>query len=283
VDPPRTQRPRTGYDAFTLIELLVVIAIIAILAALLLPALSGAKQRAYAIYCMNNVKQLDLAWLTYAEDNGGNLVSNGDYTVGYIGWVNGFQDFAANNLANIDDSLIKGTPFFPYAKSLKIYKCPGDVYTCKEATGEMPRLRSYSLNAYLEGGAFIGLKAQSRIPADASTRFKGGFYAYNKLSDLRKPGPSDVITFIDEHADSMNDGWFITDMTNPNIWNDVPATYHNRCSAIAFADGHAVVHKWLDGRTAQPVVKNGWLHFVNAPGSVDIAWTIAHSSAPYGQ
>ncbi len=61
---------------FTLIELLVVIAIIAILAALLLPALSRAKQEAYTAVCINNQKQLQLAWLMYLEDNNGKLPRN---------------------------------------------------------------------------------------------------------------------------------------------------------------------------------------------------------------
>src|SRR5262245_14359860 len=98
------------------------------------------------------------------------------------------------------------------------------------------------------------------IPGDASTLFNGQFCAYNKLSDIRRPSPSEVYTFLDEQADSLNDGWFITDMTNSNLWNDAPAAYHNRCCALAFADGHGVVHKWVNGRTYQQVVKSGWLH-----------------------
>jgi len=62
-------KPLRPWTAFTLIELLVVIAIIAILAGLLLPVLSSAKAKAQTIQCLNNLSQLQLAWLLYAEDN----------------------------------------------------------------------------------------------------------------------------------------------------------------------------------------------------------------------
>ncbi|MPN34738.1 hypothetical protein SDC9_182232 [bioreactor metagenome] len=144
----------------------------------------------------------------------------------------------------------------------------------------MLRLRSYALNAYLEGGAFLDLKAESGIPADASTRFNGKFRAYNRLSEIQTPRPSDLFTFIDEHADSLNDGWFITDMTDTNSWNDVPAAYHADSSAIGFADGHSILRKWTDARTFNPVTKSGWLHFVQAPGSADLAWIAERATAP---
>ena len=67
---------RSPISGFTLIELLVVIAIIAILAALLLPALSRAKEQAYTAVCINNQKQLQLAWHMYVEDNNGKLPRN---------------------------------------------------------------------------------------------------------------------------------------------------------------------------------------------------------------
>jgi prepilin-type N-terminal cleavage/methylation domain-containing protein/prepilin-type processing-associated H-X9-DG protein len=270
----RSSMKRIPRAAFTLIELLVVIAIIAILAAMLLPALSKAKQKAQGIYCLSNQKQLTLAWIMYADDNEGKLVPNHDGgTTDYkLSWVPGWLDFTVNNTANTNINYLLQSKIGPYTKSVGVYKCPADIYLCKEFGNLLPRVRSVGMNGFIEGGAYPGDHA-----ADGSHWF-AGWWSYNKMSDIRYPPPSMLWVFVDEHPDSINDGWTIMGVTDPNNWTDLPASYHNGACGFGFADGHAEIKKWLEQSTKVPV-RGGQYNGFPAPKSRDIQWVIERSSA----
>jgi len=275
-------RPRHGRGlGFTLIELLVVIALIAILAALLLPALSKARERAYGITCLNNTRQLGTAWSLYADDHDGHLAYNLGMASGpgitvvsaqtNLNWVNNVLTWGLETDNTNTATLTEASLGQYVSRSLQTYHCPSDrvLHAKQREAGWSGRVRSYSMNAMVGDAGEVSKNGYNNNNPD--------YIQFFKFATISKP--EQIFVFLDEHPDSINDGYFLNKAYYAK-WYDLPASYHNGAAAFSFADGHSEIHRWVNDLTKPPSQP----YAVNLPKYVpedqraDFNWVLEHMS-----
>ena len=246
--------------AFTLVELLVVIAIIALLMALLMPALRLAHDQATGLICVNNLRQLTIAWLSYTTENDGKIVNghiprDNDPPRHY--WVLAPQDAMGNytggNRPGLVEDKLRGIErglLYPFLKELKVYHCYGDA---RIDIPDQMAYRSYSVMGGMNGEA---------------GRF--GAEPIEVYDEIRNPGTK--IVFLEEMDErGWNMGSWVINPNKLDRWVDPLAIWHNDRSTLGFADGHAEKHRWLDDRTIE--FAEDWRNAdPHQPGNPDLAY-----------
>ena len=258
-------------SGFTLIELLVVIALIAVLAGLLFPALAKARSRAQAITCLNNARQLLTAWHLYATDHGDRLPYNlgGVPRAGAVSprtdlnWVNNILYWNVENSDNTNTATLTEASLGSYVgKNARVYHCPSDTALSarQRSAGWTQRVRSYSMNAMVGNAGELSNSGVNRNNPD--------YVQFFSVTSI--PRPTAIFVFLDEHPDSIDDGYFLNKYVKDSYeWIDLPASYHAGAASFAFADGHSELHRWKNQTTKQPPY----------PGAVNFPLKIAKREA----
>ena len=250
-------------SGFTLIELLVVIAIIGILASLLLPALTKSKAKAQGIACANNIRQLAAALSLYADDNADLLVNNhgvDETRARRQNWANNVQDWSTSE-ENTNLTYLTGAKLSPFlSRATGVFKCPSD--TSMAACG--PRIRSMSMNSLVGD------------PGVLTNKFNPNLVQFFKTAELLSPAL--LYVFLDEHPDTLNDGFFMN-RWDEYKWGNLPASYHNGAANFSFADGHVEAHRWVVPETVRPARQGGAGGAFAAVPPTDFQWLKEHSSS----
>jgi prepilin-type N-terminal cleavage/methylation domain-containing protein/prepilin-type processing-associated H-X9-DG protein len=269
-------------SGFTLIELLVVIAIIAILAAILLPVLSRGKMAAQNAACLNNLRQLQLCWHLYYQDNNDVLVPNNS-----VAFIEPGTNVSTSNIqglswlpdtdarTELNPSAIINGLLYQYNSQIGIYHCPSDMSTLETPDGQplsQLRWRSYNMSQSVNGYPSYDPELFYYIPM------------WDKVTEIHPKDPTSLFVFIDEDSDAILDAEFGNPPANSpyfeqNVWWDLPSSRHNRGGNLSFVDGHVEHWRWavpkvFTGDYIQPVAQGEMPDYKRVQNAMKQLWDL---------
>ncbi len=286
-------RPQHG---FTLTELLVVLATLAILAAMLLPALAATQPRSKAYQCLNNMRQLALAWTLYANENNERLALNNDpgFGQGYLfpsgtgspSWATGSLDWSSGQW-NTNTLYLTSTRYSDIAVYLggnyTVFQCPACAYYASSPQRTVlqtdHRSRSVAMDAAVGDGHKYGMNVNNQ---SGSPPFSWSpWYVAKKITDLNNPGPGQTWVFADEHPDSIDDTLIYTAPFPTTVFTELPANQHDGAAGMTFGDGHAEMHKWTGAVLPnRPVANANQDQIACIVTDPDMVWLAQHTPQP---
>jgi len=262
---------RRNCSAFTLLELTGILVFLLLLAPIAVTGLCKSRLTASGFGCMNNQRQMVKAWRMYADDNCGRLVPNKDVGGGSASspaWVAGWLDYRTPDNTNtamlIDHRKYPyGAYLGPYINSASPFRCPADRFVCQ--LSKRLRVRSFAMNNFFgEASRTWGISR---------------FLMFTNMNQIKSP--SRLWLFIDEHEQSINDGWYATSPDAPDLVVDYPAAYHGYGAGISFVDGHADIQRWTDPRTVPALTVDQPLPLgIYISGNPDLYWLKDHATEP---
>jgi prepilin-type processing-associated H-X9-DG protein len=287
----RIQQPH----AFTLIELVVVLLMVALLGLTLVPGAAKLRPNTQVIQCQNNLRQLTEAWTMYSADYSGRVANNygvdemtASITSGlFDNWVNNVMTWGASGTtadrSNTNNAWVVNGGLGRYtAAAIGVYRCPADNYLSlpQRAAGFPYRNRSLSMNS-----TFGRFSSGSDPTAQGINWAFSQYRQYLKYTQVPKPAKTWLI--IEEHPDSINDGYFIN---NPdlNYWQDIPSSFHNGGCSLSFTDGHTELKRWQSPTSWYRGVQFSYpvTRAFDTLGRADYAWFLSRTgwvSASSGQ
>lgn len=262
-------------SAFTLTELVAVLCVLVLLGVVLAPVLGRTHPAVSAVQCLNNLRQLSVAWKMYADDSRGKLAPNADgplagRNISVPSWAGGYLDFTSST-DNTNTELLLNHSAYPngaylgaYVRTPLPYRCPADTSKFTNASPPVPRVRTVSMSNR------VGDQASSWSGVGTTPMFP-------TLCAASAVRSSDLFVFVEEREDSINDPVFIVDPDTPYTLVNIPAAYHGAAGTFGFADGHSELHRWVDPRTT-PVLGSVNIN-IYLKDDPDVAWLQKHSIA----